>query len=281
MKVKDLVKSLKKFNKKLIEHQTLWHISFPKYTGGMYPVKNLEELQKQSNWLNRQWGKLQKDINQFIDKAILQITPNEVNLDYANVAIGLDEIAPYKSQLLKKLIAEIERIIGGLESMNSNVEFYDGSSTSEKEIKPTISNIWDKIKNDYGISKYAFSRKINFVKDPFKKEIIIRDVENAYLLAEKNIPKPALILAGGVIEELLRLYLKYKTIKPKKNKFEEYIKSCKDEHLLKSGISELTNSARYFRNIVHLENEKSSRYTVSKATAKGVISSIFTISNDF
>jgi hypothetical protein len=34
----------------------------------MYPVKNLEELQKRSNWLNRQWGKLQKGINQFMDK---------------------------------------------------------------------------------------------------------------------------------------------------------------------------------------------------------------------
>jgi len=100
MKVKDLIESLKKFNKKLIEHQTLWHTSFPKYTGGMYPVKNLEELQKQSNWLNRQWGRLQKDINQSIDKAILHITPNEIKLDYANVAIGLDEIAPYKSQIL-------------------------------------------------------------------------------------------------------------------------------------------------------------------------------------
>ena len=57
-----------KNNEKLIEHQTLWHISFPKYAGGMYPVKILEELQKRSNWLNRQWGKLQKGINQFIDK---------------------------------------------------------------------------------------------------------------------------------------------------------------------------------------------------------------------
>ena len=34
-------------------------------------------------------------------------------------------------------------------------------------------------------------------------------------------------------------------------------------------------------NIVHLENEFSGKYTISKATAKGAITSIFTISNDF
>ena len=283
MKVKDLIESLEEFQKKLIEHKTLYlhGNSFPKYTGGMYPVKNLEELQKQSNWLNRQWGKLQKDINQFKDKEILQIIPNEINLEYANVAIGLDEMAPYKSQSLKKLIAEIERIIGGLESMNSNIEFYDGSHMSKNEIKLSISDAWDKIKNDYGISKYAFSRKINFVKDPFKKKIIFRDIGQAYLLAEKDFSKPAIILAGGVIEELLRLYLKFKNIKPSKNKFDEYIRSCENNGLFKKGISKLSDSLRHFRNIVHLENEESRRYTISKATAKGAISSIFTISNDF
>ena len=283
MKVKDLIESLEEFQKKLIEHKTLYlhGNSFPKYTGGMYPVKNLEELQKQSNWLNRQWGKLQKDINQFKDKEILQIIPNEINLEYANVAIGLDEMAPYKSQSLKKLIAEIERIIGGLESMNSNIEFYDGSHMSKNEIKLSISDAWDKIKNDYGIRKYAFSRKINFVKDPFKKKIIFRDIGQAYLLAEKDFSKPAIILAGGVIEELLRLYLKFKNIKPSKNKFDEYIRSCENNGLFKKGISKLSDSLRHFRNIVHLENEVSKRYTISKATAKGAISSIFTISNDF
>jgi len=281
MKVEDLIEKLEEYQKKLFEHQTLWNNSFQKYTGGMYPVKNIPELQKQSNWLNRQWGKLQKDINQFIDKGILDVTLNGINLDYVNVAIGLSEIAPHKSQSLKKLIAEIERIIGELESMNSNIEFYNGSNIPNKEIKLSIYDAWDKIKNDFGISKYAFSRKINFVKDPFKKKIIFRDIGQAYLLAEKDFSKPAVILAGSVIEELLRLYLKFKNIKPSKKNFDEYIKSCENNGLFKKGISKLSDSLRHFRNIVHLENEVSRRYSISKATAKGAISSIFTISNDF
>lgn len=42
-----------------------------------------------------------------------------------------------------------------------------------------------------------------------------------------------------------------------------------------------TDSLRHFRNLVHLEKETSSKFTISKATAKGAVSSIFTIANDF
>ena len=281
MKPKELIKRLKEFQKKLIEHQTLYSNSFPKFSGGMHPVRNKDELQQQSRWLNRWWGKNQSILNQFRDATTVQSPSTGDEWDQINSAIGLDEMAPMKTQSLKKLIAEIERIIGGLESMNSNVEFYDGSSISEKEKKPSISKTWAEIKDEFGQSKLDFGKKLYFIEDKFKKEIIYRDIEHAYLLAEKNIPKPALILAGGVIEELLRLYLKYKNITPEQNKFEGYIESCKKENLLKSGTSELSHSARHFRNIVHLEKEKTSRNTISKATAKGAISSIFTISNDF
>lgn len=58
-------------------------------------------------------------------------------------------------------------------------------------------------------------------------------------------------------------------------------KTCEDNRLFKKGISQLSHSLRNFRNIVHLENELSRKHTISKATAKGAISSIFTISNDF
>ncbi|GAI93443.1 unnamed protein product, partial [marine sediment metagenome] len=82
-------------------------------------------------------------------------------------------------------------------------------------------------------------------------------------------------------EELLRLYLKYQKISPSKDTFNEYIKSCDKKGLFKKGISQLSHSLRNFRNIVHLENEVNGKYTISKPTAKGAISSIFTISNDF
>jgi predicted GIY-YIG superfamily endonuclease len=68
-------------------------------------------------------------------------------------------------------------------------------------------DIWEAIKSEYDISKMTFGKKINFVSDSFKRKIIFRDVEHAFVLASQGFSKPALILAGGVIEELLRLYL--------------------------------------------------------------------------
>jgi hypothetical protein len=140
---------------------------------------------------------------------------------------------------------------------------------------------WEAIRGEYDISKKDFGKKINFVSDSFKRSVIFRDVEHAFVLASAGFPKPALILSGGVIEELLRLYLKHKRIPLPSNNFVDYIKVCEQKRLLKSGISKLSDSVREFRNLVHISEEKTKRHTISKATAKGAVSSIFTIANDF
>ena len=140
---------------------------------------------------------------------------------------------------------------------------------------------WEAIRSEYDISKKDFGKKINFVSDPFKRNVIFRDVEHAFVLASRGFPKPAVILAGGVIEELLRLYLKHKKISLTSKNFVDYIKACEQRQLLKSGISKLSDSVREFRNLVHISKEETKRHTISKATAKGAVSSIFTIANDF
>jgi len=140
---------------------------------------------------------------------------------------------------------------------------------------------WNKIKNEFDVSKHSFGRKIDFIKDEFKRKIIFRDVSNTYMLVENGFNKSAVILAGSIIEELLRLYLEYKNIHPPKDTFDEYIKLCESKGILKKGISKFSDSVRCFRNIVHLKNEKSPKYTISKAAAKNALSSIFIIINDF
>jgi hypothetical protein len=152
---------------------------------------------------------------------------------------------------------------------------------SKMEITLSSKKIWEEIQKDYGITKRAFGMKFNFVTDQFKRRIIFRDVEHAYILANNGLSKPSVVLAGGVIEELLRLYLNYKGIKPDKQTFDSYIQACEKNGLLKSGINRLSDSVRHFRNIVHLEKEKSSQTTIKKVTAKGAVTSIFTIANDF
>jgi len=140
---------------------------------------------------------------------------------------------------------------------------------------------WEAIKSEYGISKRDFGKKINFVSDSFKREVIFRDVEHAFVLASEGFAKPAVILAGGVIEELLRLYLKHKNIAAAGDTFNEYIKACEQNKLLQTGIGKLSDSVREFRNFVHLSKESTKKHSITKATAKGAVSSIFTITNDF
>ncbi len=151
----------------------------------------------------------------------------------------------------------------------------------KQEINLLTTGVWDDIEVDYDTSKRSLGKKINFIADIHIKKAIFRDIEHAYVLSKNGFPKPAVILAGSVIEELLRQYLRSKNVSPTQQSFDGYIKACTDNRLLESGISRLSDSVRCFRNLVHLANEKSARITLSKATAIGAVSSIFTIANAF
>lgn len=159
------------------------------------------------------------------------------------------------------------------------------AQTGELLVKSGISSSekanWEAIKKEYGDSKRTFGKKIKFISGNFNRQIIFRDIEHAFQLANSGFSKSAVILAGGVIEELLRLYLEHKNITPINNSFDGYIQTCDQKDLLKAGISRLSDSARHFRNLVHLSKEESKRHTISKSTAKGAVASIFTIANDF
>jgi len=186
-----------------------------------------------------------------------------------------------KNKLISYTKREVDIFQKQSESKTQGKKVFSEISITEKEIQLSTLNAWARIKNEFGVSKLTFGRKIYFVKDKFKRKIIFRDTLNTYMLAEKGFSKSAVILAGSIIEELLRLYLEYKNIHPAKNNFNEYIKLCESKGILKKGISKLSDSVRHFRNIVHLKNELSPKYTISKAAAKNAVSSIFIISNDF
>ncbi len=159
--------------------------------------------------------------------------------------------------------------------------FKDDKNATSLEDEDFNQNVWENIRVDFGISKNVFGKKIHFIKDKFTRDIIFRDIEQAYVLYKKDFNKPSVLLAGGVIEELLRHYLIFKGFKSKDSTFNEYIKACEEHGLLKTAIRQLSDSVRYFRNLVHISMEKSPKYTISKATAMGAVSIIFTISNDF
>ena len=123
-------------------------------------------------------------------------------------------------------------------------------------------NFWLNIQKEYDISKRNFGKRINFIDDKFTRKIIFRDIGQAYFLAKNGFSKSAVILAIGVIEELLRQYLNHKNISPKNNKFIEYIRICENKGLLKSAVSKLSHSVREFGNLVHLAEEKNKKHTI-------------------
>ncbi|MBU1045436.1 MAG: hypothetical protein KJ915_13700 [Candidatus Omnitrophica bacterium] len=134
---------------------------------------------------------------------------------------------------------QLDKLKAILEIEESSVDEKVQSTMKYKE-----GEYWPLIEEEYSISKKEFGRRINFVKGDFKRKIIFRDVEQAYILAVDGFNKPALILAGAVIEELLRLYLEHNNIKSTSNKFTNYIEACQNNNLLKKAIHHQTNVAR-------------------------------------
>lgn len=215
------------------------------------------------------WGTYTPDL---LNESVVWISPNENILKYKT----LDDV-----------ISKLRQWASTYPSHSKNwLELKEKEKVKSPELeKPSAShnsrNVWNDIEKDYEITKRMFGKKIHFVSDKFKRQILFRDIEHAYVLANLGFSKPAVILTGSVIEELLSLYLQHKKIKHKGNTFNSYIQACETHGLLKGAIHRLTDSIRYFRNLVHLSNEKSKRETISKATAKAAVSSIFTIVNNF
>ena len=161
----------------------------------------------------------------------------------------------------------------------------DLKKNEKNPIKPSLisdkimENSWEMISKDYGVSKRQFGKCINFISDKYKRSIIFRDVEQAYHLTQIKYWKPAVILSGSTIEELLRLYLQDQKIKPKRQTFDSYIRACEDSNSLGAAVRTLTDSVRHFRNLVHTHKEVDRSASVTPAIAKGAVASIFTVAN--
>ena len=141
--------------------------------------------------------------------------------------------------------------------------------------------IWKQIKEEFKISKKAFGLRIRFIENKHKRKALFRDIAHAYLLSKQHMPKPSIILAGGVIEELLRLYLESVNITPKENSFTSYINACKGHQLLINPLNSLSDSARHFRNFIHLEKESDHNNELTNYHAANTVASIFLIADGF
>ena len=222
--------------------------------------------------LHKEYVKIKEESKRFHDKSILIHKIQQLLFG----AYSLIESPLFQNSLSNSQDSGTEHFIEkkALKAQKTSVFTINNKSRAKE-------NYWVNIAKDFDVSKRTFGKRINFIKDKFIRKIIFRDIEHAYILCKSGYYKPSVLLAGGVIEELLRQYLQFKNIKPQKDTFDEYIKACEQHGLLKSAIRQLSDSVRQFRNLVHIVKEKSPKYTISRATAWGAVSIIFTISNDF
>lgn len=201
-----------------------------------------------------------------IDKQI-KLIQSKIDLPIFNTIKPADCIFEYSDEMKPKTSKEKEQ------SMSTAI-------TKEKNCNDQES-LWNEIAKQFQTTKVHFGKRINFVPAGYKREIIFRDIAHAFGCHQNGFNKPAVILSGAVIEELLRCYLEKKGVKPAKNDFFGYIETCKEKALLKDSIASLSHSFRDFRNIVHIKKEESKRHAISGSTAIGAISAIFTVANDF
>lgn len=185
--------------------------------------------------------------------------------------------------LFRGMKYKIEEIVEKIPIENST-SIKPETQLVKKDVTNMINNktLWEEINNSYGMSKKSFARKIYFVEDKYRRTTIFRDIGHAHYLSTNSFSKPAVILVGSVIEELLRLFLIHKGITINSNSnFNDYIRLCESNGLLKTGINRLSDSVRHFRNYVHLAKETDKKHAISKSTAIGAVASIFTLANDF
>jgi hypothetical protein len=298
-RVPSIKKALVEFSLGLKEYESYWLMA---KTKGM-TRKQTEEMMSLRETLLSEAGKLNPIITKLTGEKRIQSL--EKGLEYVYdiwpVALGVN----WSSQAHSALIICIDYtdrakgkldddIASGIRDKEGNVIEKSQAIAVEptevsvvlgkKNLKPVSKTNWEAIEKEFGVTKNGFRKRINFVSDSYKREILFRDVEHAFVLASSGFSKSAVILAGSVIEELLRLYLKHKAISPKKpskNDLNGYVQTCKQQGLLKNSVSGLPDSVRQFTDLVHISREENNRHTISKLTAKTAVTSIFTIVNDF
>lgn len=273
----------------------------PKPSTPSLKTANISATKRKVSSLLAEWQKWQESVSKIVDQPYDRNTQLDVFADGENM-MSLHESLQAKT--LAYLNQTIEnhgfltgldgthidrtdlrlhfRVMHRIEELKVLVACLDGISMVDAEPAKPLSHedAWASITEEYGETKRAFGKKIGFVSDSYKRSILFRDIEQAFLLSKHGFPKPSVILAGSVLEELIRLYLLHKGEPHPGRSFEEYIKKCEDLGLLKSAIRRITGSVREFRNYVHLEKETSKKYSISRATARAGLSSIFMLAND-
>jgi len=121
MRAGDLLQELEQFGAALIAHRRLWGESLEQPIPG-YPVRNVEELTRQSRDLSRALGSLRPFLERFRSSWIMHHPATGIRWDALDAATGLDQIAQVKGPSLATVIPALDQIIGELQALDPDDE---------------------------------------------------------------------------------------------------------------------------------------------------------------
>lgn len=119
MRVADLLRALDEFREKLIEHRELWGKSLSQPIPS-YPVHNIDELEKQSQWLTRRLGALRPYIERFDREWIMRHPATGAVWDALDVSVGLSAVSQIKGPSLRSATEKLNTIAGRLEALDQD-----------------------------------------------------------------------------------------------------------------------------------------------------------------
>ena len=134
MKVTDLLQALEEYQKKLIEHKELWGKSLSQPIPD-YPVRNIDELQELTKWLNRRLGGLRPFIERFDDSWVMVHPGTGASWNALDTSIGMQAVAQAKGPSIRTCIDKVDQIIGKLQIMDPEDDIPEDQS---RPIKPGV-----------------------------------------------------------------------------------------------------------------------------------------------
>ena len=130
--------------------------------------KNISELKERIKFFHSEYHRLRTE-------SVLENNPS--------AKYGI--VQNMKEALMQKENAE--KLLDYILKKSDKIDLSDKKIKQKDNIMATsnlsVDGIWDHIEKDFDISKRAFGKKFNFVTDQFKRKIIFRDIEHAYILA--------------------------------------------------------------------------------------------------
>lgn len=136
IRVPDLIEDLERFRTELEDHERLWADSLGSPIPD-YPVRNIDELRKQSSRLARILGRLRPYLDRLRDTWAMHHPATGVTWDALEAAVGLTMVAQAKGPAIRATKDAVDQILGRLEGMNADDVVYAVGEEREEQQSPT------------------------------------------------------------------------------------------------------------------------------------------------